>query len=99
MWRLWAGMFGLNGLGLPAFGSITALANRLHLSTAAMPFGGYDIAGIVACLALAMLAPNTQRIMARYQPGLDTKGYHALPGVGFGSIRLRPLALAALAVL
>jgi len=73
------GMAGLNGVSLPA-----ALASYLDPSLrttlehwgVAFPLGGgsrflFQYLWIIALFPLAMLAPNTQEILGRFQPALD----------------------------
>jgi D-alanyl-lipoteichoic acid acyltransferase DltB (MBOAT superfamily) len=73
------GMAGLNGVSLPA-----ALASYLDPSLratfegwgVAFPLGGgsrlvFQYLWIIALLPVAMLAPNTQELLGRFQPALD----------------------------
>ena len=95
MWRLWAGMIGYNGFALPNLGSLARIGAKFHVSLVEVPFGGWDLLAIGLGLAIAWFAPNTQQIMARYRPGLESEGYSSLGLAGRWSIKLRPVPVAA----
>ncbi|HTT11166.1 MAG TPA: MBOAT family O-acyltransferase [Burkholderiaceae bacterium] len=71
------GMFGLNGVGLPAalVERLGALAGKLHL-TAANDMSLTDfvlaLSWVISLLAAALLLPNTLQILERFTPALTT---------------------------
>ena len=78
-WRMLRGMAGCNGAQLPAIlldhaGSLKALLLRLGVTSGPMLGGSAFVSiwtWILAALAIAWLAPNTQQIMVRAQPTLE----------------------------
>ncbi len=79
---LWAGMAGLHGIGLPEFGPFGALAHRLALPVVGLSFGMAVTSKLALALLVAFVAPNSQQIVRRFDPGLDSPGYHAAPVPG-----------------
>jgi D-alanyl-lipoteichoic acid acyltransferase DltB (MBOAT superfamily) len=75
------GMAGLNGIALPA-GFVSYLGPALRTALegwgVAFPLGGgsrlaFQYLWILALLPLAMLAPNTQEILGRFEPALNCR--------------------------
>jgi D-alanyl-lipoteichoic acid acyltransferase DltB (MBOAT superfamily) len=85
---VWRGMAGMNGLGLPEYGVLSWLAKALGAKVIPVAFTSVDIITIAGALLLAVLAPNSQQILRRYHPGLDSPGYDALAPSGYRGIRL-----------
>jgi len=99
MWRIWKGMLGRSGLDLPQINALQGFAHKFGFHLTPVPFSAKDVALIAAGLALAWFAPNAQQLMARYRPGLDSAGYHALLKPGRFAIRLRTLAVIVFGIL
>lgn len=99
MWRLWQGMTGHFGLGLPHFNILQGMANKLGLKQTIVPFSVIDLITVAGAIFLACFAPNTQEIMARYRPGLDSPGYHAIPKSNRFSIKIRMLVAVVFGIL
>ena len=75
--RILEGMAGLNGIAIPQAIAhhLGPLAQVLPLLGVEVAFGGgtritYTFLWVIPLLLIALLAPNTQTIMARYAPGL-----------------------------
>jgi D-alanyl-lipoteichoic acid acyltransferase DltB (MBOAT superfamily) len=77
--QMWTGAFGGHGFDIPDTGLGRRVAGLLHLRTAAPLFQFADWGPVAAGGLIAFLAPNSQEILRRFRPGLDSPGYGAAP--------------------
>jgi len=76
MMRMWSAMLGGAGFDVPAIG----IAKPLLIfggSSVPVNFGSPAILTMAGAALVALLAPNSQQIMARFDMGLDSPGYLA----------------------
>jgi D-alanyl-lipoteichoic acid acyltransferase DltB (MBOAT superfamily) len=76
--NLWAGMVGIHGVALPDTGMGHRIGASLHLPLSAAHFAFNDLTVVLVAMTLAVFAPNSQQILRRFRPGLDSPGYRAL---------------------
>lgn len=72
---MWRGMLGLAGFAVPSIDPFARLAYALGAQ--AVGFGISNLLTLFIAIFLAVSAPNSQELMHKYSPGLDSPKYNA----------------------